>query len=707
MNRNRFRDLLLALLVAALLPSAALSCSSDQGLVGQVTDMIPNGSAPSGQTERPPIPTGSITVGPSVATASQVVGASGGTITISKPDAPLDGLTIEVPAGSHDSTKQYNVSTSTILGHTFGEHFNPITPLIAIENGGGYSNELISVRIPVEVPSGHFAMAFYYDGETGTLEGIPFTSMDDKSVTIVTRHFSKLLVSIIRDTVLDDLLKEGIDSGFRPGGDDWQFTNRGSFIEPGGHCAGQSITAMWYYCEKPDGADPFLWGLYDNNGSTPATPDFWNDDSYGYRFASTIQKDIDWSNFGVRFQIATVGQHDESHFKAFAYAMMLTGEPQLVGILSNAGGGHAMVAYRVDSKGIAIADPNYPGATDRRIEYAGGKFTPYNSGANADAIAAGQGTSYDRVGYSAKSAFVDWSLLSSRWKELKDGTIGNDRFPQYTISTVDPDGKVIPLADGYETDVDKIVIEVSSDTAQIGIKVLRDGARLARAEDGTYQLVEGNNRIGIDIWGKVEQGLKYIDFKYINVWYGPKEETPGCRGWTLESVTPEWEPREKEFGSQYETDYAFDATNGSFTGSGRKWIGPETLQQAFNAWVGFSHEGTWTPPPPCIPSGQKGSITFNISSPQLAVEGTPNPNYVGGWGAFNSNISIQTEYANLGQVTSSSSTDKGSSDSLTVELDPDSIWGGAPLEGDTIKVFVWFGCTTGGGRYIYEYVFRE
>ena len=704
MNRNRFRDLLLTLMALALLPGAALSCSSIEGLVGQVTDALPNGSAPSGQAERLPIPTGAISVGPSVVAASQMVGASGGTITISKPGSPLDGMVIDIPAGSHDGDGQYNVSTSPVQNHTFGEHFNPITPLIAIENGGGYSNELISVRIPVEVPADHFAMAFYYDEETGTLEGIPFTSMDDKSVTIVTRHFSKLLVSIIRNTVLDDLLKEGIDSGFRPGGDDWQFTNRGSFIEPGGHCAGQSISAMWYYCEKPDGTDPFLWDLYDNNGSKPATPDFWNDDSYGYRFASTIQKDIDWSNFGVQFQMEMVGQDDESHFKAFAYAMMLTGEPQLVGITSNAGGGHAMIAYRVDSKGIAIADPNYPGATDRRIEYSGGKFTPYNSGANADAIAAGQGKSYEHVGYCAKSALVDWSLISSRWKELKDGTIGNDRFPQYTISTLDPDGNVIPLADGYETESDRIAITVSSGTAQIGIKVLRDGSQLPRAEDGTYPLVEGNNKLGIDIWGQVDQKYKYIDFKYINVWSGPKEEAPGCRGWVLESVTPDWQPAEKEFGAQYETDYVFEATNGSFTGSGRKWIGEETRQQAYDAWVRFSHEGTWTPPPSCIPGDQKGSITFNISSPQLAVEG---PNEVSEWVIFNSNISAMTDYSNLGQVTSSSSTAKGSSDSLTIELDPVSIWGVNPQEGDNFKVYVWFGCATGGGRYIYEYVFHE
>jgi hypothetical protein len=78
-----------------------------------------------------------------------------------------------------------------------------------------------------------------------------------------------------------------------------------------------------------------------------------------------------------------------------------------------------MIVYRLDTKGLAIADPNYPGSLERRVEYADGKFSPYNSGANADEIAAGNGKAYESIQYFAKTAMVDWRILAQRWEEFQ------------------------------------------------------------------------------------------------------------------------------------------------------------------------------------------------------------------------------------------------------------------------------------------------
>lgn len=143
-------------------------------------------------------------------------------------------------------------------------------------------------------------MAFFYDKDSGRLEGIPIIDENKNSVTIVTRHFSHIVISSIAINYLLYLMRDEIDSGFKPEIDDWQFTNYGSYISPGGHCAGQSITAMWYYCEKTLNNEPHLCGLYDNNGNEK-TPDLWKDDTLGYRFASTIQEDINWSGKMIYF----------------------------------------------------------------------------------------------------------------------------------------------------------------------------------------------------------------------------------------------------------------------------------------------------------------------------------------------------------------------------------------------------------------------
>ncbi len=134
--------------------------------------------------------TGTITRGVSVSSVTTSINRGGGTIVVTDPASPLAGMKITVPPDSFEDPVRFDVSSAPIDEHSFGEDFNPITPLITIDNGGGYSEELLEVTIPVTVPEGHFAMGFLYDEETGQLEGLPLISQDDSSITVTTRHFS-------------------------------------------------------------------------------------------------------------------------------------------------------------------------------------------------------------------------------------------------------------------------------------------------------------------------------------------------------------------------------------------------------------------------------------------------------------------------------------------------------------------------------------
>ena len=107
-----------------------------------------------------PAETPRLELGPSVQLANQVVPASGGTITVNSPGDPLNGLTLEVPAGAYRESRTFDISYVPITKHQFGSTFNPVTPLIKIRNGGGFSQELMKLRIPCRIPQGHHAMAF-------------------------------------------------------------------------------------------------------------------------------------------------------------------------------------------------------------------------------------------------------------------------------------------------------------------------------------------------------------------------------------------------------------------------------------------------------------------------------------------------------------------------------------------------------------------
>ncbi|MEK7873951.1 MAG: hypothetical protein AAB502_08875, partial [Chloroflexota bacterium] len=516
-------------MVRAPTPQPAPSPSSGLSLPA-TNDPLP--SWPASRPPKPPPPppgtgesaTGKITVGQTVAVASTEVSPSGGQIEYTRPGDPLNGLKVTVPANAYPDKRTFKVSYAPVTGATFKD-FKAASPLITVDNGGAYSNEMMKMTVPVKLAPGEFAMGFLYDDKTGKLEGLPLLAMSANSVTVGTYHFSNIFISVI-DSIL---LKKDIDSGFRPGIDDWQFVNRGSYIAPGGHCAGQALTALWYYVNKPDGKAVKLYDYYDNNRLAPATPGIWEDDSYGYRFASVIQKDINWDSFANKLQTDMAGVDDELTFKAFAYSMQLTGEPQEVGLFSSKGGGHDMIGYRIKDNQIYIADPNYPGDNDRRIDFENGKFKPYNSGANKKEIDAGNGKPYETILYIAKTATVDWSLIARRWAEVKNGTIGNDRFPKYTLGYVDKDDKPLPLNNGTVIPLSPVKLGVFEQG--FWMRVYRDGQELKPDASGRHTLVPGENKLGFAMYGKVKvrkvvggvakdvDEWEYVDFRYVTVRY--------------------------------------------------------------------------------------------------------------------------------------------------------------------------------------------
>ena len=540
-NTEKLFSFTLAIMIVIALVISGCGASKSTTTSGQ--------SYPDISQPYPPVRTGDINTGTEVQEVSQTINSLGGMVAVSKTGDPLNGFVIDVPSNSYSGSTAFSVSSAPITSQTFGGDITPVSPMIYVDNGGTYSNDMMLIRVPVQVSAGDFAMGFYYDTTTKQLEGMPLISTDANSVTVGTRHFSDFFISEISDT----LLNGDIDSGFIPGVDDWQFTNRGSYIAQGGHCEGQSLTALWYYCTQPAGADARLYGRYDNNGDVPATPDFWYDDSLGYRFASTVQEDIDsnsfanqmWDNLagGKGFQrdengnwqtVDIPGIGDEATWDLFAYSMEVTKEPQLVGLFSNAGGGHAMIVYRIYHGDLYVADPNYPGNTTRVIDYANGKFTPYNSGANADDIANGKGQPFETIEYCAKTTVLSWDDLAQRWSEFKDGTIGNDRFPGYQIICKDSKGQTQPLTDGYMSDSKYIWIGLQTNVQNIIFNVFLNGVPVQLTAPNTFQLQPGTNKLGIylkypiqktDSNGKPYTVNKYIDFKYVTVYNSESSTT--------------------------------------------------------------------------------------------------------------------------------------------------------------------------------------
>ncbi len=449
------------------------------------------------------------------------------------------GVEFDVPDGAYTSDLSFTVTETEIAGQTFGELVAPASKLITVDNGGVEAAVPVEVTFPVEADDDQIALAVFYDANAGRIEPLPIVAAEDGTITTITRHFSSIFVTLV-DLAL--LTNDMIDSGFRPGVDDWDFVNNGSYIASNGHCSGQSLSAMWYYVQQriANGAAPLFNRFDDRNEAIVygATTGLDADDRDGYRLASMVQDDEANAYDAVEraFDDATKAKLGTDQYYAFAYAILVTGEPQYVGMYADAGGGHAMIVYAVTDEGLLIADPNFPGAYKTITYDAGsGVLGPYKSALNASS----PGLTFQAIGYYGKSALVDWTTLGGRWDQFLDGTIGAGKFPAMNLEVQeeDEDGDEVwvALTDGYEVDEDQdsIIVRLAGTAGWNDRLRAYDWTTLlvdntSWDTETTVPLHEGLNRLGFEAigfdWSQNQEG--WVDFERIKVIRGELDETP-------------------------------------------------------------------------------------------------------------------------------------------------------------------------------------
>ncbi|MBN1924481.1 MAG: PKD domain-containing protein [Prolixibacteraceae bacterium] len=511
-----------------------------------------------------PKPSHNLEIGEEVEVASQSISSGGGTVVVNAPGSEIDGMEIDVPPGSYASSRTFKVTTSEITNHQLGEYFNPITPLIQIENGGGYADSVMTVTLPITLPEGEFPIGFFYNEISGSLEGLPLLNYTPTSVTVLTRHLMSegairsewddlkgeplslntsvnMLIASVKESVLKGKLV--ISSGFNPGADDWEFTNLGSYLAPDGHCAGQSMAALWYYYEKKRNGESALFHRFDLLNDKLKPSFMWMDNPLGYRFSSVIQNDFNFDGWINSLWMQSF--IPELTFKTFAAAMLVTGEPQSVLIRNSQGqGGHAMIVYKVDYNGgiLHIADPNYPNnrhfgtsvESIRTITLENGTFKPYLIGLNAQSSS----LTMDEIGYAGKTSYIPWGQIGKRYNEVLDSTIGNvapNTFPGYRILIKSEKNSLLQNGHVSETDTIRFIVECPTAerfTLVNGMKLIsfdmfnEDGALDEKWDQPTFSslrtLKPGLNKVGFYIYGQ-KNGLGnqgyFIDFKWFDVYY--------------------------------------------------------------------------------------------------------------------------------------------------------------------------------------------
>ena len=504
--------------------------------------------------------TGQLRLGTSQFIAGDTIGPEGGEIFFGDSASGPDSFMIAVPEGAYPDYVDFSISAAPVISHTFGNDFEAASPLITIDNGHVFANVPLIVTVPIQKTDDEFAMGFYYDIDTGELEGIPCIEQSNDSIVLLTRHFSRIIISKIKK----GRIVGTVETGFQPGVDDFQMPNYGSSVTMG-NCNGQSVAAIFYYYNKGRigwNNEP-LYGQFDNNGLNQ-TPSLWEDDASAIRLCTAMQTTLT-SNLlagseDISFYNSLYGNDDELTYYCFAYTMQITGKPQLMFISQSdenikpgeTKSEHAMIVYKIVNNVLYVADPNKPADGERTVGLdlragAEPKFKPYYSGDNASVMAAGE-KEYVKFGYFGVFSLVDWGTVSDYWNRTMDGEdVGAGIFPQDVQIEValDKDGEgsytTAALTDG--------MVLTDAGTANLGLNSAGMFACRLRNPNPdervtlyigdvpagelssgwtTVMLAEGENDIGIyhERRRPSDGEYGYVNFKRYSVYYGEGYVTP-------------------------------------------------------------------------------------------------------------------------------------------------------------------------------------
>ncbi len=404
-------------------------------------------ATPTDTTSPPPPPSTPLGTAP-----NQTVGSTGGSVVVSLPNTPIDGMSIAVPSGAFPGNQTIGISYAANTGFAHPAGTTLISPRITIRTSdGALASRPMLVTIPVAVPSGSFPQVVLRNPTNGRQRALPTVAYTATSVTAMTGHFNgtKLMGSDgrftasaggagLRDPAATgelavvalplDLLSQDHDTQFRPGVDDWEFSANETVIadEIG---EGMVATAAWYFIAQKAQRGP-LWKKFQKaDGVEPSNRD-------GMRWVSMAESEI-YAGLtdDIRSVLTTLvasGQGTAgtvkqrlavASFHAVRAALTTSpGEPQMLQLFTPTDEDATVLVYRSTGQQLFAVDPYNPG-TPVVIDFSSGFMAPVTLGGGTAVY-----TTMVAPGY---SIIENDGELPGQFDDVQAGTIGDDDFPTY------------------------------------------------------------------------------------------------------------------------------------------------------------------------------------------------------------------------------------------------------------------------------------
>lgn len=193
------------------------------------------------------------------------IGGAGGTIRITDPASPFDGLALTAPAGTFSASTSWRLRTGSLSPKfTAPSGFTVAGPPLVVETSAGWGEKLMTLEVPVNAAPGARVFLALHDPVRGTSELLTVVDRKPNAVVVATRHLRGDLLpggtagATLRDgsagVANEELsqvipLLEGVMQNVQTELNKWAVADMGTARHPDGVGAGLSL--LQFVASKP------------------------------------------------------------------------------------------------------------------------------------------------------------------------------------------------------------------------------------------------------------------------------------------------------------------------------------------------------------------------------------------------------------------------------------------------------------------------
>ncbi|MFZ2955279.1 MAG: hypothetical protein WA705_00080 [Candidatus Ozemobacteraceae bacterium] len=118
-----------------------------------------------------------------------IFGAGETILRVASPGSELDGFEIRNGGGGFASGTRVRITAASILSQAFLDNLTPISPMISIDTGKQWPDELLVVTIPINIPARKLPIVYLFFPTTGELSPLCIVDVTDKSISIIGGNF--------------------------------------------------------------------------------------------------------------------------------------------------------------------------------------------------------------------------------------------------------------------------------------------------------------------------------------------------------------------------------------------------------------------------------------------------------------------------------------------------------------------------------------